>query len=177
MSSSEALKWVSQVLLRTRGRELSGNFNPLLVGELLWEQSSNWHQLAMDHIEGVAHVCSHFLAALPQVKCPKDIHSRIWSSLIQDALKSRNEASVEELGLIMKDVRSYPINYNHYYTDMIRKRRQARGKKALTACIKSATKHVFVSTLPSDTLVKPIGSGGSRVLPIISRALYDYIYM
>lgn len=29
-----AVQWVGQALIRTRGRELGGNFNPLLVGEL-----------------------------------------------------------------------------------------------------------------------------------------------
>lgn len=148
-TESEALKWVSQVLLRTRGRELPGNFNPLLVGELFWEQSSNWHHLAVDHGERVAHICSQFLAALLQEKCPKDIRSRLWSYLIQDALKKRNEASVRELELIMEDVKSYPINYNHYYTDMIKKRRQVRGKKALTECLKSAIKYTHHSECSS----------------------------
>jgi hypothetical protein len=37
-----ALDLVRQVLIRTRGKELPGNFNPLLVGELFWEQSSKW---------------------------------------------------------------------------------------------------------------------------------------
>jgi hypothetical protein len=42
MSYREATGWVSQVLKRTRGRELPGNFNPILVGELFWEQASKW---------------------------------------------------------------------------------------------------------------------------------------
>ncbi len=41
-SKPEAMDWVREVLVRTRGKELPGNFNPLLVGELFWEQSSKW---------------------------------------------------------------------------------------------------------------------------------------
>ena len=41
LSYPEATGWVSQVLKRTRERELPSNFNPLLIGELFWEQSSN----------------------------------------------------------------------------------------------------------------------------------------
>lgn len=144
MSYPKALEWVHQVLKRTRGRELPGNFNPLLVGELLWEQCLNWHYLAMEHVERVAHVCSQFLTALLQEQSPNDIRSRLWSSLIQDALKSRSEASVKELKLIMEDVKSYPINYNHYYTDTIKKRRQDRVKIALNECIKDAIKHTCI---------------------------------
>lgn len=33
----QALDWVEKTLIQTRGRELAGNFNPLLIGELFWE--------------------------------------------------------------------------------------------------------------------------------------------
>ena len=39
-SKRQAIEWVREALLRTRGRELPGDFNPLLVSELFWEQSS-----------------------------------------------------------------------------------------------------------------------------------------
>ncbi len=77
LSKPEALRWVGQVLMRTRGRELSGNFNSLLVGELFWEQSSKWRQLAEDHVKNVAQVCSRFLHALLREKCPKDVYTRL----------------------------------------------------------------------------------------------------
>lgn len=134
----QALKWVSQVLIRTRGRELSGNFNPLLVGELFWEQSSNWRLFAVDHVEKVAQVCDQFLEMLLKEKCPQDILSRLWSFQIRDVLKKRKDASIRELALIMEDVKSYPMNYNHYYTDTISARRQARGEKSLNKCISEA---------------------------------------
>jgi len=57
-SKSRAMDWVREVLVRTRGKELPGNFNPLLVGELFWEQSSKWQKMAEHHIEDVADVCS-----------------------------------------------------------------------------------------------------------------------
>ncbi|KAL9118920.1 MAG: hypothetical protein Q9187_004527 [Circinaria calcarea] len=109
LSNSQALQWVNQALMRTRGKELAGNFNPLLIGELFWEQSFRWYQIAADHMERV--------------------------SQIQDTLKIRKDASIRELELIMEDVKSYPINYNHYYTDTIKKRRQARGRKSLAETI------------------------------------------
>ena len=150
MSYSEATGWVSQVLKRTRGRELPGNFNPLLVGELFWEQCSKWQLLAMEHVDRVAHVCSQFLTTLLQEISPNDIRSRLWSSLIQDTLKSRYDAAVNELKLIMQDIKSYPVNYNHYYTDTIKKRRQDRGKKTLNECIVGATKHTRLPECSSN---------------------------
>ncbi len=152
LSKPEALGWVVQVLMRTRGRELPGNFNPLLVGELFWEQSSKWRQLAEDHVEGVAQVCSRFLHALLREKCPKDVYTRLWSSKIEDALKLRSEDSAKEMGRIMEDIRSYPITYNHYYTDTISKRRREREQKSRSDCIENATRHMRLPGWRSDPI-------------------------
>lgn len=141
LSRSQAFQWVSQALVRGRGRELPGNFNPLLIGELFWEQSSYWQQLAAEHMEQVADVRSQFLDGLLKEKCPKDTHSRLWASQIQDALKSRNEAASKELSFIMTDLKSYPINYNHYYTDTVQKRRREKEESRLQDSLAKATTH------------------------------------
>ena len=172
LSNPEALKWAREVLTRTRGKELPGNFNPLLIGELFWEQSSKWRRLAEDHVAQVASVCSRFAADFFQQNCPKDVHSRLWSSKIQDMLRSRSQAAVEEMDKIMEDIENYPINYNHYYTDTIKKRRQARAKKSLVEVITSATTHTeheannyskFTST--SIDVDKVIGQYSERIDP------------
>ncbi len=150
LSNPEALKWVRGALTRTRGKELTGNFNPLLIGELFWEQSSKWRRLALDHLESVADQCSRFVRFLLEQKCPKDIHSRLWSYQIQDALKSRSEAAVQELDRIMEDIENYPINYNHYYTDTTQRYRQARVRATLAECIKSATTHHYHEDYDAD---------------------------
>ncbi|PMD57289.1 dynamin family protein-like protein [Hyaloscypha bicolor E] len=135
-----ALKWVANVLARTRGRELVGNYNPLLVGELFWEQSSKWQLIAVDHIECVADQCSKFLKTLLHDKCPKDVESRLWDSKIHDALKERSRLASEELAKIMEDIKGYPINYNHYYTDTIKSRRQNRQRIAIKETAEKASK-------------------------------------
>ena len=137
----EALEWARSVQVRTRGRELVGNFNPLLVGELFWEQSSYWQGLAKEHLENVEKVCDKFLKTILEDKGPKDVVSRLRQSLVQDALKVRYDSALEELGRIMEDNKSYPINYNHYYTETINERRQKRQKASLAQAIEGATKH------------------------------------
>lgn len=141
MDQQKALEWVRLVLIRTRGRELVGNFNPLLVGELFWEQCSKWNRLAAAFLDQVEDVCNRFLAILLADKCPKDIVSRLHASLVRDVLKARKDEALQELGRIIDDTRSYPINYNHYYTDTLYKRRQERNKISLSNCIEDATTH------------------------------------
>jgi GTPase SAR1 family protein len=141
LSRSEALDWAKEALIRSRGRELLGNFNPLVIGELFWEQSSKWKQLALDHIDDVSMVCSQFLDGLLKEKCPKDMQPRVWSSMIQEVLKDRKEASIRELGQIQKDLQEFPINYNHYYTDTVKKQQRDRNKGSLSEAITAATSH------------------------------------
>lgn len=128
LDHAKSIEWVNQALMRTRGRELSGNFNPLLVGELFWEQSSKWNALAADHVERVAQVCRDFLNILLNDQCPDDIRPRLMSFHILDKLKIREQAALEERGKLEEERKSYPVNYNHYYTDTIKKRRQRRQK-------------------------------------------------
>lgn len=135
----EALAWARLVLVRSRGRELVGNFNPLLISELFWEQCSKWHDLAVMYLDQVHEVCSKFLDILLKDKCPKDLIARVHISLVQDKLKARYDNALLELERIIEDTKDYPINYNHYYTETIYKRRQERNKNALTSCIKGAT--------------------------------------
>jgi hypothetical protein len=165
ISKNDALNWVSQVLIRTRGKELLGNYNPLVIGELFWEQCSNWECLAKSYVEQVAQVCSRFLDILPQDKCPKDICSRLWALKIQDALKLRESEALKELKQIMKDISDYPINYNHSYTDAIRKVRDERRHKPLADCLERATIHARLPGCNSEHTSTSIDVG---------KALEDY---
>ena len=171
-SKRQAMEWVREALFRTRGRELPGHFNPLLVGELFWEQSSKWQLMAEHHVEDVADVCERFLDALLREKCPKDVYTRLWSSKFEDALKMRFDASAREMERIMEDVRSYPITYNHYYTDTIKKRRSDRKEKPLANRIDNATYPAYASNLTS-TPVYP-GKASRGYFSEVSRDMEDH---
>ncbi|KAE8453918.1 hypothetical protein EG329_007694 [Mollisiaceae sp. DMI_Dod_QoI] len=138
MSKADSVAWVSKVLRRTRGRELIGNFNPLLIGALFWEQSSKWEKHATSHVEVVSSLCRRFLRKLLQDTCPKDVENRIWALRIEPEFKKRHQAAAKELKVLVAELKEYPINYNHYYTDTIAKRRQEREQIALKKAIEDA---------------------------------------
>lgn len=46
--------------------------------------------------------------------------------MIADALKTRKQTAIEELAKIINDKKAVPINYNHYYTDNVHKKRAER---------------------------------------------------
>ncbi|KAK0887495.1 hypothetical protein LTR02_017178 [Friedmanniomyces endolithicus] len=70
LSHEEALKWVSGVLVRSRGKEPVGNYNPLTIGELFWELSSKWEHFAADHVDQISEICTMFTNTLLEEACP-----------------------------------------------------------------------------------------------------------
>ncbi|KAJ9191829.1 hypothetical protein DTO164E3_8652 [Paecilomyces variotii] len=158
LSHREGVQWANDVVIRARGRELLGNFNPLVIAELFWEQSSKWNLIAEAHIDGVSDVCSTFLQEVLKDKAPSDMYARMWP-IIRERVKARHRSAVEELEKILKDNKSYVINYNHYYTDTIKKRQAERQKIKLRECLDKAA-----------------APGGNReVLPVnVNKALHLY---
>lgn len=129
---------MNDVVIRARGRELLGNFNPLVIPELFWEQSLNWHLFARAHVDEVSGVCRRFLESVLKDKGPSDIFPRLWPR-ISETIKARHRNAMDELEKILNDTRSYVINYNHYYTDTIKKRQAKRRKHQLSECLEKAT--------------------------------------
>jgi hypothetical protein len=136
---SSALGWVNTVLIRTRGRELPGNSNPILIGELFWEQSENWQALAEDHLGDVSKLCSRFAIGLLRDICPIDVSSRIQASIVIESLNTRLEAGKAELKKLLHDRKRYPVTYNHYYTITIQKMRRENHRVEFERYLKDKT--------------------------------------
>ncbi|RDW79868.1 hypothetical protein BP6252_04506 [Coleophoma cylindrospora] len=139
LNKKRALQWVRDSLIRNRGKELIGNFNPLLIGELFWEQASHWQPMAESHVDSISEICLGFLQILLEDLAPKDVEERLWDIQMLDALRKRREAAGDELAKIMEDLRNYPINYNHYYTDTIKKSQDERKRALLQDAIAQST--------------------------------------
>ena len=121
MSRREAVKWVIGIMQRTRGRELQGTFNPMLVNELFQIQSARWESLARSHIVSVAKSCRAFVLRVLDHEAAPDVKSKLASMTILPALKKAQNAALAELDLIIEDKKRHPMTYNHYFTDTLQK--------------------------------------------------------
>ncbi|KAH7016237.1 uncharacterized protein B0I36DRAFT_388906, partial [Microdochium trichocladiopsis] len=61
--------------------------------------------------------------------------------MVHKQLQLRKSAASHELGKLLEDLRGFPINYNHYYTDVIQRRRQERLEKNLGVFMPAAFPH------------------------------------
>jgi GTPase SAR1 family protein len=103
---------VRKILVRSRGRELPGTFNPLLISQLFWEQSENWKAIADYHIEQVAAVCYNFVLAAVDFVADADVSNRLRSIKLETALEKRLGQAKEELQRIVGDTKHHPITYD-----------------------------------------------------------------
>ncbi|KIW64820.1 hypothetical protein PV04_09727 [Phialophora macrospora] len=143
LARDKALDWVAGVMERSRGKEPLGNYNPLVIGELFWEQTEKWQALAQRHVDRSVRVCRKFFEILLSEKCPKDVQARLWTLQMTDALTARRERAYGELHNLMADNQDYPITYSHYYTDAIQKQQTERTQKTLREAVKNATSHTL----------------------------------
>jgi hypothetical protein len=106
---------------------------------LLREQCANWEYMAGEHIDSVGMVCSKFLKRLLVDMCAADIESRLWTNYIDYKLRERKENAFGELAKLISEVQDHPINHNHYYTETMAKRRDAKYEARIANSVDAAT--------------------------------------
>ncbi|OBR04904.1 Vacuolar sorting protein VPS1 [Colletotrichum higginsianum IMI 349063] len=139
VSRGEMISWIQETYLQTRGRELPGNYNHVLLAELFHEQSSPWRKIAENHVsEVVDGVCKWVHQA---VFClfPEDRLRRDLEMICQERLERCRAHAFEELRKILLDEERHPITYNHYYTDNIQKARTDSQKAAFQGVMNGLT--------------------------------------
>jgi hypothetical protein len=126
ITTQKALDWVKSILIRNRGRELPGLFNPMIVSQLFLDKSQRWESMAEQHIEAVSKVCKRFIHDVVSNLASPDIASRLISHSVESSLDAAETKAREELKQLLEDTKSHPISYNHYFTDNLQKKQQER---------------------------------------------------
>ncbi|TIC93552.1 Interferon-induced GTP-binding protein Mx3 [Colletotrichum higginsianum] len=139
VSRGEMISWIQETYLQTRGRELPGNYNHVLLAELFHEQSSPWRKIAENHVsEVVDGVCKWVHQAVFRL-FPEDRLRRDLEMICQERLERCRAHAFEELRKILLDEERHPITYNHYYTDNIQKARTDSQKAAFQGVMNGLT--------------------------------------
>lgn len=148
MQRQQAIKWVSHIQERLRGRELPGVFNPMIISHLFREQSTNWEPLARKHIDAVANACKRFLLEVLNSIGTPDTKEKLSTLTVLPFMKNAHSGAVAELERVLIDKSRHPITYNHYFTDSIQKLQQEHLTKALMDNANSSAVTVKLKTFP-----------------------------
>ena len=120
------------LLERSRGRELPGMFNPLLVEDVFHQQSKPWEGMAQEHVKAVCEAVDAFLELT--ISHLADEHTS--SNLLRDVIDPRLDTAVRRVNeklveVLAPHIHGHPITYNHYFTETIQNTRRKRQEKDL----------------------------------------------
>jgi hypothetical protein len=139
MTREEAVNWVHGTLVRSRGEELAGSFNPAIIPTLFREQSTPWNELAHAHVNSVAAKCKSFVEIVLNEAAPSDIKGRLVNFCIDKALSEALVAAKDELNKIMTDKERNLMTYNHYFTTKIQDQRKNKFAQIFSSVAKAAS--------------------------------------
>ncbi|KAK0301796.1 hypothetical protein LTR01_009150 [Friedmanniomyces endolithicus] len=123
VNEAELKAWVRETYLKTRGRELPGNYNHVLLTELFHRQSRRWPQIGGNHVDAIYDSIVTFVEqAVAHLKVEDHVHSEIYDGM-STKLQDNKAAAETELHQLCVDEQQHPITYNHYYTDNVQKSR------------------------------------------------------
>lgn len=123
---SEYLERVIRLMRRSKGRELPGTFNPIIVQDLFQEQCRPWKVITAKTTDSVVGaVTSTAMSILDHVALAKTVSgiSAIVNEGIRKLVVQLNDKVTE---LMAPHYDGHPITYNHYLTDIVQKAQAQR---------------------------------------------------
>lgn len=129
---ADFINQVRELMKRSKGRELPGTFNPLIIGDLFYQQASPWEQIVKEYANKIIEATRRFLEML-LVHCSDDTTRQ---ALLVDIIEPAIETCTGRLNMKMEEIlqphqRGHPITYNHYFTETIQKMREERNRKEI----------------------------------------------
>ncbi|KAJ5775854.1 uncharacterized protein N7511_000865 [Penicillium nucicola] len=138
LTRKEYVQHIETLLKRTRGRELPGTFNPLIVKDLFQEQCGPWADITHSHITAAWTAAREFLQHAVSYVADEATSKTLFKQVILPALGDLRRAlenGSEEL--LMPHQGGHPITYNHYFTETLQKTRIDRQKESFRKALQS----------------------------------------
>ena len=130
ISRSDYVEDVANRLKYSKGRELPGLFNPLIVGDLFIEQCEPWGRIARLLAEDILEAVHRTTQLIVEHITASDVAEEVLKLLRQEieGLKVDLDAQVDAL---LASAAQHPITYNPQLTENVQRVQQARNKRAI----------------------------------------------
>ena len=155
VSRAEFIDEVKELLIITRGRELPGMFNPLIVSDLFCEQSSPWEQLARQHLKNVWQAARTFLDLLISHLADEPTSETLLDEVVDPLMDRKLKDMNGKLDEILTPYQNgHAITYNHYFTETIQKVREDRHEAEIARKLKQFLGHKEDTTMDNVSVKK-----------------------
>ncbi|KAK5129239.1 hypothetical protein LTR08_003724 [Meristemomyces frigidus] len=127
---------VKQLMRKSRGCELPGTFNPLIIGELFTEQCQPWRGHAAKAKDNILQAANSAMTAIIDHTAVDETSDGLLHIISQgmDTLRFDLNRKVAELLEPHFDV--HPITFNHYLTDNVQKAQSSRRRRSFELTLK-----------------------------------------
>jgi len=128
---------VRRRMRRSRGLELPGNFNPLLVGELFYQQARPWEIIVRQYTDYlVKDVRSATMLTLQEVLDEPSVEG-VLKHVVNHQLSELEESlRAKTAELLEPQQAGHPITYNHQFVENIQKVRDQHLRDSVTMKLK-----------------------------------------
>ncbi|KAK4446965.1 interferon-induced GTP-binding protein Mx [Podospora aff. communis PSN243] len=134
---AEFIEHIKELMRRTRGRELPGTFNPMVVSDLFLEQCKPWQAIAEKHVTKVWSAANHFLTLVAEHIADPSTSRELGQEIFEPTMKQLLEQLRNKTTEFLKPHSAgHPITYNHYFTETLQKVRRERLTKSTTQAVK-----------------------------------------
>ncbi|EGO58731.1 hypothetical protein NEUTE1DRAFT_78113 [Neurospora tetrasperma FGSC 2508] len=138
ISEEKFIEHIECLLKRTKGRELPGTFNPMIVSDLFLEQARPWGDLAREHVQRAWEAANQFfdliIAHIADASTLKTLKKEIFGPFMDEILADMMEKASE---LLIPHQSGHPITYNQSFTDALHTAREEQSKKRLEKAVRS----------------------------------------
>jgi hypothetical protein len=138
ISRADYAKKVREIMRRSRGYELPGTFNPLIIGELFKEQCQPWKGYAIKARDDILDAVHVILDNIMDYSLVPETAGRI-SQLINRGINVLKHDLDQKLAQILEPhTQGHPITYNHYLTENVQKAQAECQQRSLKAALESS---------------------------------------
>ncbi|EFY94148.1 dynamin family protein [Metarhizium robertsii ARSEF 23] len=145
---------VKDLMRRSRGRELPGTFNPLIIGELFIEQCQPWDGIAADVKSDVLRIVYEVAKTIVEHVAVEETAERILQ-VINTAISSLGDELDSEFQLLLPSRAVHPITYNHYLTDTVQKIQEDRRRHKLREGFRTLMGDDEISPVDQNVYMNP----------------------
>jgi GTP-binding protein EngB required for normal cell division len=140
ISRSDYIDEVNILIRRSRGRELQGTFNPLIISSLFLQQCQPWRKVTLEWQEKIVQATFTTInRILDHVSAPETRYAILQMiNTSMEAIKRRLDAETE--GLLAPHYERHPITYDEALLDDVADVQSTRRKQQLTFWIKKYEK-------------------------------------
>ncbi|KAK6076277.1 dynamin family protein [Seiridium cupressi] len=132
---------------KTRGRELPGTFNPIIVANLFLEQSGPWEDIIRQHVQKVWRAAKVFLELVVTHIADNSAFKVLFQEVFRPALSALLDMMNSKASkLLQPHQNGHPITYNHYLTESIQ---QVRTERRRTKVAKVLQEYLGISPVES----------------------------